>query len=146
MKGELAGWIATAAVTVSFLITLGIFLNMREWPAEQRAIHYLWLSWIHVGRVQGNISYLIDQLSIIFMLVITGVGALIHLYSISYMKGDRGYWRFFVYLNLFIVMMLQLVMADNFLLTFVGWEGVGLCSYLLIGFWYEDHKNNDAAK
>lgn len=146
MRGELAGWLATAAVGVSFLVTLGIFLNMRQWPAEERAIHFLWLNWIHVGRVQVNISYLIDQLSIIFMLVITGVGTLIHLYSISYMKGDRGYWRFFVYLNLFIVMMLQLVMADNFLLTFVGWEGVGLCSYLLIGFWYEDHKNNDAAK
>jgi NADH-quinone oxidoreductase subunit L len=146
MKGELAGWIATAAVSVSFFITLGLFLNMREWPAEERAIHFHWMNWINVGRVNVGINYLIDQLSIIFMLVITGVGSLIHLYSVSYMKGDRGYWRFFVYLNLFIVMMLQLVMADNFLLTFVGWEGVGLCSYLLIGFWYEEKNNTDAAK
>lgn len=146
MRGETAGWIATGAVGISFLVTLGIFTNMLGWPPEQRAIHYHWLDWINVGRVNVGISYLIDQLSIIFMLVITGVGALIHLYSISYMKGDRGYWRFFVYMNLFIVMMLQLVMADNFLLTFVGWEGVGLCSYLLIGFWYDEKKNGDAAK
>ncbi|MDP4200066.1 MAG: NADH-quinone oxidoreductase subunit L [Bacteroidota bacterium] len=146
MRGEMAGWIATGAVAISFFVTLGLFSNMLGWPPEQRTIHFHWLDWIHVGRVNVDISYLIDQLSIIFMLVITGVGSLIHLYSISYMKGDRGYWRFFVYLNLFIVMMLQLVMADNYLLTFVGWEGVGLCSYLLIGFWYDEKKNNDAAK
>jgi NADH-quinone oxidoreductase subunit L len=146
MKGQMAGWIATIAVFISFLITAGLFLDMLSRPAEERAIHYTMLDWIHVGRVQVNIAYLIDQLSIVFMLVITGVGTLIHLYSISYMKGDRGYWRFFVYLNLFIVMMLQLVMADNYLWTFLGWEGVGLCSYLLIGFWYDEDKNNDAAK
>ena len=146
MKGQTAGWIATIAVFISFFITAGIFFDMLSRPAEERAIHYTMLDWIHVGRVQVNIAYLIDQLSIIFMLVITGVGAFIHLYSISYMKGDRGFWRFFVYLNLFIVMMLQLVMADNFLWTFLGWEGVGLCSYLLIGFWYDENKNNDAAK
>ncbi len=146
MKGQIAGWIATIAVFVSFVITAGLFFDMLSRPAEQRAIHYTMLDWIHVGRVQVNIAYLIDQLSIVFMLVITGVGTLIHLYSISYMKGDRGYWRFFVYLNLFIVMMLQLVMADNYLWTFLGWEGVGLCSYLLVGFWYDEDKNNDAAK
>jgi NADH-quinone oxidoreductase subunit L len=146
MKGQVAGWIATIAVFISFFITAGIFIEMLSRPAEERAIHYTMLDWIHVGRIQVNIAYLIDQLSITFMLVITGVGAFIHLYSISYMKGDRGYWRFFVYLNLFIVMMLQLVMADNYLWTFLGWEGVGLCSYLLIGFWYDENKNNDAAK
>ncbi len=146
MKGQMAGWIATLAVFISFVITAGIFLDMLSRPAEERAIHYTMLDWIHVGRVQVNIAYLIDQLSIVFMLVITGVGTLIHLYSISYMKGDRGYWRFFVYLNLFIVIMLQLVMADNYLWTFLGWEGVGLCSYLLVGFWYDEDKNNDAAK
>ncbi len=142
----IAGWLATLAVVVSFVITAGLFFEMMGRPAEERAIHYTMLDWIHVGRIQVNIAFLIDQLSIVFMLVITGIGSLIHLYSISYMKGDRSFWRFFVYLNLFIVMMLQLVMADNYLWTFVGWEGVGLCSYLLIGFWYEDKKNTDAAK
>jgi NADH-quinone oxidoreductase subunit L len=146
MKGELPGWIATLAVLVSFIISAGLFVEMLGRPHEERAIHFHLLDWINVGVVNVGISYLIDQLSIIFMLVITGVGTLIHLYSIAYMKGDRSFWRFFTYLNLFIVMMLQLVMADNFLLTFLGWEGVGLASYLLIGFWYEEKKNGDAAK
>ena len=83
-------------------------------------------------------------------LIVTGVGSLIHIYSIGYMHGDRGFWRFFAYLNLFIFAMLMLVLADNFLLMFVGWEGVGLCSYLLIGFWYEKNfekgTTGDAAK
>jgi NADH-quinone oxidoreductase subunit L len=109
-------------------------------------IHFILLDWLSVGKINVGLSYVIDQLSIIFILVITGVGALIHLYSTGYMHGDKGYARFFTYLNLFIVMMLQLVMADNFLLTFLGWEGVGLCSYLLIGFWFEEKKNGDAAK
>jgi NADH-quinone oxidoreductase subunit L len=146
MKGEWAGWIATIAVFISFIITAGLFFDMMSRAPENRAIHYTIADWIHVGRVQVNIAFLIDQLSIVFMLVITGVGTLIHLYSIGYMKGDPGFWRFFVYLNLFIVMMLQLVMADNYLWTFLGWEGVGLCSYLLIGFWYDEDKNNNAAK
>ncbi|MEP7235611.1 MAG: NADH-quinone oxidoreductase subunit L, partial [Ignavibacteriota bacterium] len=142
----LAGWIGTLAVTASFVIACGIFAEMFSAPAEQRAIHYKLFDWINVGKVNVGISFLIDQLSIIFILVITGVGALIHLYSMGYMKGDSGYTRFFTYLNLFIVMMLTLVMADNYLLTFLGWEGVGLCSYLLIGFWFEEKKNGDAAK
>jgi NADH-quinone oxidoreductase subunit L len=146
MKGELPGWIATLAVLLSFVVSAGVFIKMLGRPHDQRAIHFHLLDWMNVGSVNVGISYLIDQLSIIFMLVITGVGTLIHLYSIGYMKGDRSFWRFFTYLNLFIVMMLQLVMADNFLLTFLGWEGVGLASYLLIGFWYEEKKNGDAAK
>jgi NADH-quinone oxidoreductase subunit L len=142
----IAGWIGTLAVTISFVIACGVFANMLSSAEEERAIHYKLFDWIAVGNVNVGISYVVDQLSIIFILVITGVGALIHLYSTGYMKGDPGYTRFFTYLNLFIVMMLQLVMADNFLLTFLGWEGVGLCSYLLIGFWYEEVKNGDAAK
>ncbi|MEI8134091.1 MAG: NADH-quinone oxidoreductase subunit L [bacterium] len=141
-----AGWIGTIAVTISFIIAAGVFIEMLSMPEEHRAIHVKLFDWISVGKVNVGISYLIDQLSIIFILVITGIGALIHLYSTGYMKGDPGYTRFFTYLNLFIVMMLQLVMADNYLLTFLGWEGVGLCSYLLIGFWYEEVKNGDAAK
>jgi len=143
---NIAGWIATLAVLISFVVSAGVFFEMLGRPAEERAIHYHMLNWMDVGSIHVGINYLIDQLSIIFMLVITGVGTLIHLYSIGYMHGDRSFWRFFTYLNLFIVMMLQLVMADNFLLTFLGWEGVGLCSYLLIGFWYEEKKNSDAAK
>ena len=147
MKNQrIAGWIATLAVFVSFVISAVIFVGMLGQPSEERAIHYTLVSWLAVGKVNVNFAFLIDQLSIIFMLVITGVGTLIHLYSIGYMKGDRSFWRFFTYLNLFIVMMLLLVMADNYLLTFLGWEGVGLCSYLLIGFWYEEKKNSDAAK
>jgi NADH-quinone oxidoreductase subunit L len=142
----LAGWIGTLAVSISFIIACGIFFEMLGMPAEGRAIHYKLFDWLSVGNVNVGFSYLIDQLSIIFILIITGVGALIHLYSTGYMKGDPGYTRFFTYLNLFIVMMLQLVMADNYLLTFLGWEGVGLCSYLLIGFWFEEVKNGDAAK
>lgn len=143
---NIAGWIATLAVTISFVISCSVFISMLAAPADERAIRYTLLDWLSVGKINVGITYLIDQLSIIFILVITGVGALIHLYSTGYMKGDPGYARFFTYLNLFIVMMLQLVMADNFLLTFLGWEGVGLCSYLLIGFWYEEKKNGDAAK
>ncbi|MDP4218828.1 MAG: NADH-quinone oxidoreductase subunit L [Bacteroidota bacterium] len=142
----IAGWVASMAVTASFVMAIAVFSEMLSMPAESRAIHYKLFDWLSVGKVNVGISYLIDQLSIIFILVITGVGALIHLYSTGYMKGDPGYTRFFTYLNLFIVMMLQLVMADNYLLTFLGWEGVGLCSYLLIGFWFEENKNNDAAK
>ncbi len=144
--GKLSGWIATFAVFISFVISAGVFVEMLQKPSDDRAIHYVLANWLDVGKVHVGISFLIDQLSIIFMLIITGVGALIHLYSIGYMKSDRGFGRFFTYMNLFIVMMLQLVMADNFLWTFVGWEGVGLCSYLLIGFWYEEKKNTDAAK
>ncbi len=144
--GKLSGWIATFAVFVSFVVSAGLFVEMMGKPADDRGIHYVLANWLDVGRIHVGISFLIDQLSIIFMLVITGVGTLIHLYSIGYMKNDRSFARFFTYLNLFIVMMLQLVMADNFLWTFVGWEGVGLCSYLLIGFWYEEKKNTDAAK
>jgi NADH-quinone oxidoreductase subunit L len=146
IKRELAGWIATIAVAISFVCAASLFVGMLGKAPEERAIHYTMAQWLDVGKIHVGISYLIDQLSIIFMLVITGVGSLIHLYSIGYMKHDASSPRFFTYMNLFIVMMLQLVMADNFLWTFVGWEGVGLCSYLLIGFWYEEKKNTDAAK
>ncbi|MCH8871654.1 NADH-quinone oxidoreductase subunit L, partial [candidate division KSB1 bacterium] len=99
-------------------------------------------TWIQTGYFQVDISFLIDPLSLVMLLVVTGVGLLIHVYSIGYMHGDRSFARYFAYLNLFTFSMLLLVLADNFLLLFVGWEGVGLCSYLLIGFWFE---NNDYA-
>ena len=101
-------------------------------------------TWIQSGSFQANLSFQVDALSAVMLLVVTGIGFLIHLYSLGYMGHDDDMVRFFIYLNLFIFFMLLLVMADNLLLLFVGWEGVGLCSYLLIGFWYHDHNNTIA--
>ncbi|WP_411822188.1 NADH-quinone oxidoreductase subunit L [Leptospira sp. 'Mane'] len=131
-----AGIVATFAVFLSFLVTLVSFFEFR--PMERTAPHLIHVfSWIHVGNFQADIGYQVDQLSLYMTLIITGIGTLIHLYSMGYMKGDHGYNRFFAYLNLFIFSMLNLVLSDNLVLTFLGWEGVGLCSYLLIGFEYE---------
>ena len=102
--------------------------------------------WIHVGDFQVSFSFLVDQLSSLMLLIITGVGFLIHLYSIGYMHGDDGFGKFFAYLNLFVFFMLLLVMGSNYVVMFIGWEGVGLCSYLLIGFWYTNPSYADAAK
>ena len=101
----------------------------------------LWLDlgrWFAAGDFSAHYGFTVDRLTAALLLVITGIGFLIHLYSTEYMEHDEGYWRYFAYLNLFVAMMLTLVMADNLVLLFVGWEGVGLCSYLLIGFWYQD--------
>lgn len=135
-KEALIGGIASAAVGLSFITALTIFLEMSSSHMEEAVIVKVY-EWISAGDFSANISYQVDQLSILFTLVITGVGFLIHVYSIGYMHGDRSFYRFFAYLNLFIFMMLNLVLASNFLLTFLGWEGVGLSSYLLIGFWYD---------
>jgi NADH-quinone oxidoreductase subunit L len=133
-----AGAIGTLAVFIPFCITLLAFFEFR--PMERSAPHIVSLfSWIHVGDFQADFAYQIDQLSLYMTLIITGIGTLIHLYSMGYMKGEEGYPRFFAYLNLFVFSMLNLVLADNLLLTFLGWEGVGLCSYLLIGFEYEKY-------
>lgn len=135
-KEVLIGTIASAAVGGSFLISLLIFFSMIGETPESPVIISVY-EWIAAGEFGINISYQVDQLSILFSLVVTGVGFLIHVYSIGYMHGDRSFYRFFAYMNLFIFMMLNLVLASNYLLTFLGWEGVGLCSYLLIGFWYD---------
>ena len=123
---------------------------MLSFPAGERQHIVNQFEWISAGSFSVNAAFQVDQLSIVMTLIVTGVGSLIHIYSIGYMHGDRGFWRFFAYLNLFIFAMLILVLADNFLLMFVGWEGVGLCSYLLIGFWYEKNfekgTTGDAAK
>ncbi len=135
-KEALIGSIASAAVGLSFLTALTLFIEMSSSHMEEAVIVNVY-QWINAGEFTANISYQVDQLSILFTMVITGVGFLIHVYSIGYMHGDRSFYRFFAYLNLFIFMMLNLVLASNFLLTFLGWEGVGLSSYLLIGFWYD---------
>jgi len=142
-RKNLIGAIANISVFVPFVIAVYFFLNMGE---DSDAIYATLFTWIETGTFSVNIAYQLDQLSILMTLVVTGVGFLIHLYSIGYMWGDNGYWKYFAYLNLFIFAMLNLVLADNLLLLFLGWEGVGLCSYLLIGFWYTDMAKSDAAK
>ncbi|MBI5475935.1 MAG: NADH-quinone oxidoreductase subunit L [Ignavibacteriales bacterium] len=138
IKSEtISGIIGSGAVGLSFLIALSIFLEMLKAPAEERSYIVTIFQWIVAGSLNVSAAYQIDQLSILMTLVVTGVGFLIHVYSIGYMHGDKGFWRFFAYLNLFIFMMLNLILANNFLLMFLGWEGVGLCSYLLIGFWHD---------
>lgn len=139
----LIGTIANLSVFVPFLIAFWFFMNM---TSESGALTVTLFRWIEAGSFSADIAYQIDQLSILMTLVVTGVGFLIHLYSVGYMWDDEGYWKFFAYLNLFIFAMLNLVLADNLLLLFLGWEGVGLCSYLLIGFWYTDMSKSAAAK
>lgn len=140
---SLIGILANLAVFIPFLTVVYLFLNF---SAETGAIQIKLFTWIEAGNFSVDIAYQFDQLSLIMALVVTGVGSLIHLYSIGYMYNDPGYWKFFAYLNLFIFAMLNLILADNLLLLFLGWEGVGLCSYLLIGFWYRDMLKSDAAK
>lgn len=139
----LIGTIANLAVFIPFLTILYIFINFN---ADAGAINAKLFTWIEAGSFSVDIAYQLDQLSLIMALVVTGVGSLIHLYSIGYIHDDEGYWKFFAFLNLFIFAMLNLILADNLLLLFLGWEGVGLCSYLLIGFWYRDMMKSDAAK
>jgi NADH-quinone oxidoreductase subunit L len=134
---KLSGIIGSAAVGIPFIIAVTMFVGMLGLPSGSRSFSQPIYSWIVAGSFSAEIAYRVDQLSILMTLVVTGVGFLIHVYSMGYMHGDRGFWRFFAYLNLFIFMMLNLILADNFLLMFLGWEGVGLCSYLLIGFWHD---------
>lgn len=142
-KKGLIGTIANLAVFAPFFIALYLFFQMSG-HAEPITAHLF--TWMQAGSFEVDIAYHLDQLSLYMTLVVTGVGALIHLYSIGYMAEDEGYWKFFPYFNLFIFAMLNLVLADNLLLLFLGWEGVGLCSYLLIGFWYSTMANASAAK
>lgn len=133
-------------VFIPFLIASVTFFQLLSFNPEERSIFVNYFSWITAGNLEINYAFLIDPLSMVMVLVITGIGFLIHVYSIGYMHGDPGFAKFFAYLNLFIFAMLHLVLADNFLLIFLGWEGVGLCSYLLIGFWYQHKFTGEAAK
>ena len=137
----LIGAVGSLVVIVPFAITLYLF-SQGTGSLPDVATLYTWMA---VGDLSISIAYRIDELSLIMTLIVTGVGGLIHIYSTGYMADDRSYWKFFAYLNLFIFMMLNLVLANNLLLLFLGWEGVGLCSYLLIGFWYDKRKNSAAA-
>ena len=124
---------------LSFVVVLVGFLKLAGSEHEHPGALYqrLW-TWFDVGQFKIEVAYVFDRLSAVMCLVVTFVGSLIHLYSVGYMKDDPSYFRFFSYLNLFLFSMLTLVLADNLILLFVGWEGVGLCSYLLISFWYTD--------
>jgi NADH-quinone oxidoreductase subunit L len=143
---KVIGWIGALSVGASFVVTVGIFLELLGMPPEARSAQKVVYTWILSGDLNVPIAFLVDPLSIIMLLVVTGVGCLIHIYSIGYMHGELGFRRFFAYLNLFVFNMLILVAANNFLLMFVGWEGVGLCSYLLIGYYYEKQSAADAGK
>ena len=134
---KMCGIIGSGTVGLSFILGIIILIGMLQAPPESRNYVVTLFQWIASGSFTVDAAYQVDQLSIVMMLVVTGVGFLIHVYAIGYMHGDPGFWRFFAYMNLFIFMMLNLVLADNFLLMFLGWEGVGLCSYLLIGFWHD---------
>jgi NADH-quinone oxidoreductase subunit L len=141
--GHLLG---TAAPLASFAIAVAAFAGLLDRPEESRAVGQHLFTWISVNSFHVDFSLLFDQLSAVFVLLITGVGSLIHIYSIGYMAHDERRKRFFAYMNLFVAAMLVLVLADDYLAVFLGWEGVGLASYLLIGFWQHKHTAATAAK
>ncbi len=138
------GGIGTLAIFSSFIVSCNYFIQLLgdNIKTHQNVV----ASWMSVGNLQIDWGFLLDPLSALMIMVVTGVGSLIHLYSIGYMHGETGYYRFFSYLNLFCFSMLMLVLGNNALVMFVGWEGVGLCSYLLIGYYFEKKSAGDAAK
>jgi NADH-quinone oxidoreductase subunit L len=137
--------IGVGVLVAAFLVSVGVFIDLLKSPLHSPQIVSLW-RWLPVGPLQLDLAFQVDQLSAVMLLVVTGVGSLIHLFSVGYMKSDPGYARYFAYLNLFVVFMLVLVLGSSFPVMFIGWEGVGLCSYLLIGFWFNDKANADAGK
>jgi NADH-quinone oxidoreductase subunit L len=155
VNGALALWrpqaktavsvVGAGVVLAAFAVAVAIFLELLGQPPAAPVIVRLW-SWLPVDRLQVDVAFQVDQLAMVMLLVVTGVGSLIHLFSVGYMREDPGYARYFSYLNLFVALMLVLVLGSSFPVMFIGWEGVGLCSYLLIGFWFNDKVNADAGK
>jgi len=141
-----AGWVATAAVLGAFVVACISLAGLLGEPATARHFSADYFSWITVGGLQVKVGILIDPLSMTMCMFVTGVSALIHLYSIGYMRDDPEYPKFFVYMNLFVFSMLLLVLANNLLVTFVGWEGVGVCSYWLVAYWHERDSAASAGK
>jgi NADH-quinone oxidoreductase subunit L len=137
--------VGPAVLIASFAVAVAIFLQLWQAPPESPYILRLW-TWLPVDTLRIEFALQIDQLAAVMMLVITGVGSLIHIFSVGYMRADDGYARYFSYLNLFVAFMLVLVLGSSMPVMFIGWEGVGLCSYLLIGFWFNDKANADAGK
>ena len=140
--GRRAHWVAVPALLGSFLASCLVFAQVRSGGAFTATA----FRWIVAGDFEASVTAFVDPLTGIMLLVVTGVGSLIHIYSIGYMHDDPGYPRFFAYLNMFVFSMTMLVLAGNFLLLYVFWEAVGLCSYLLIGFWYTRKSAADAGK
>ena len=138
---------ACASTGLSFLLALLAFSQLLKTPVEEvHQLSFNYFRWIQAGAFIANFGFMFDQLTGVMILVVTGIGFLIHIYSAGYMAHEEGYYRFFTYLNLFMFSMLVLILANNFLLMFVGWEGVGLCSYLLIGFYFRKQSAADAGK
>ena len=131
-----AGWLATLATAASFAVTVAVYFDMLGRSAEERSHVVTLFQWIPVGSLQIDLAFLADPLSVTMALFVTGIGSLIHLYAVGYMHGDPKFSKFFLYLNLFVFSMLMLVLGENLLVTFLGWEGVGACSYFLISFWH----------
>ncbi len=144
MGKGLSGAIASIAILASFGLAVGVFMEVNASEVKSHVVNLF--SWINSDTLKIPFEFLVDPLSSLFLLIITGIGFLIHIYSIGYMSHDEGFARFFTYLNLFIFFMLLLVLGNNYLIMFVGWEGVGLCSYLLIGYWFKNDNYNYAAK
>jgi NADH-quinone oxidoreductase subunit L len=143
LSKNLIGGIGSGAIFLSFITSIAVFIT--QLGGGNPTIVKVF-DWISAGSFDVDIAFIVDPLSTIYLLFITGVGFLIHVYSIGYMHDDEGFNRFIAYLNFFVFFMLILVLGDSYVTLFVGWEGVGLCSFMLIGFWYKDMKNNDAAK
>jgi NADH-quinone oxidoreductase subunit L len=142
----LAGWFATLMCGGAFAATVIVFFGLLDEPEHERRFQQVLFDWLPAGALKVQLGFLVDPLSITMALFITGVGTLIHLYSIGYMHGDPKYSKFFVYMNLFAFSMLMLVLGNNLLVTFLGWEGVGACSYFLIAFWFSNEANASAGK
>ena len=141
---SVSGIIASVSILASFILSVLIFVELNGSSEKSHIVNLF--SWINSGNLKIPFEFLVDPLSSLFLLIITGIGFLIHIYSIGYMSHDEGFARFFTYLNLFVFFMLLLVLGSNYLIMFVGWEGVGLCSYLLIGFWFKNNAYNNAAR
>lgn len=142
---KISSYVACGTVLISFILSSVCFMYLHSLPADSREVIVTMSGWITTAGFSSSLAFLLDPLSSVMLLIITGVGFLIHVYSIGYMHDDSGFNRFFSYLNLFVFFMLILVLGSNYLFMFVGWEGVGLCSYLLIGFWFKNHEYNAAA-
>ena len=141
-----AGWVGTIAVGAAFVVACIVLAGLLGLPADHRAVVHNYFTWFSSGGLSVPVGTLVDPLSMTMCMFVTGVSTLIHLYSIAYMKGDRDYSKFFIYMNLFVFSMLLLVLGDNLLLTFVGWEGVGVCSYWLVAFWFQRESAASAGK
>ena len=140
---NVSGWLGTIAIILPFILSIYFFMQVNQ---SGTPIQVSLFDWIQVSNFKLDFGILLDQLSLLWLLFVTGIGSLIHMYSISYMHDDENMHKFFAYLNLFIFFMITLVVGSNLLVMFIGWEGVGLCSYLLIGFWHKNQEYNDAAK